>query len=135
MTLTDELGPPSGPRTVVVVVGGPIAAAGVRRLCDHVRALLERGDAQVVTCDLGGFDTPDLGIVDALARPQLTARRVGGRIRVRTAGAEVLLLLILAGLADVVPACVGLGAGVGGEPEAGEHCRVQEVVDVADPPG
>lgn len=92
VTLTDELWPPSGPRTVVVVVRGPIAAAGVRRLCDHVRALLERGDAQVVTCDLGGFDTPDLGIVDALARLQLTARRVGGRIRVRTAGAEVAAL-------------------------------------------
>jgi anti-anti-sigma regulatory factor len=133
---TDALWPPRGPRTVVVVVRGGMGAAGVRRLCDHVRVLLVRADAQVVTCDLGSLETPDLGIVDTLARLQLTARRAGGRIRVRRATAEVQRLLALVGLAELVPACAGLGAaGVGGQPEAGEHRRVEEVVDVADPAG
>lgn len=136
MTLTNALWPPRAPRTVVVVVRGPMSAAGVRRLCDHVRVLLLHGDAQVVTCDLGSLGTPDLGIVDTLARLQLTARRAGGRIRVRRATAEVQRLLALVGLAELVPACAGLGAaGVGGQPEAGEHRRVEEVVDVADPAG
>jgi hypothetical protein len=43
------------------------------------------------------------GVIDVLARMQLTARRLGRSIRLRHACPEVQELLRLAGLADVMP--------------------------------
>jgi hypothetical protein len=97
---TEHLWPPAGPRSIVVRVesGTPDARA---LLCAQVRRLLGRGDIDVVTCELDNA-TPDLGAVDALARLQLTARRLGGRIRLRSATPDLTELIDFVG----VPASV-----------------------------
>jgi ABC-type transporter Mla MlaB component len=92
---------------ILVVVEAP-DPAGAAQLCRRVRAVLGRGDADAVTLDLGRVDRLDLATVAALARLQLTARRLGGRVRVRAADAALRGLLTLAGLDDVVPRCGGL---------------------------
>ncbi len=71
---------------------------------------------------------PDLALVDALARLQLIARRRGWRLRARGVPDELLVLLELAGLADV------LAVEARREPELGEQLGVEEVVQPADPP-
>jgi len=133
VTCTEALWPAPGPRSIVVVVREPIGADVLRQLCEQVRAALLRGDVQVVTCDLGSLDTPDISTIDALARVQLTARRLGGAIRVRGAGGQLLCLLAVAGLGDVLPRCAGLPVEARWQSEAGEQRRVEEVVDVPDP--
>jgi hypothetical protein len=87
---TDHLWPTPGPRSVVVRVQGTPDARAL--LCTHVRRLLGAGDIDVVTCDLSEA-VADLGHVDALARLQLTARRLGGRIRLRSASPELVELI------------------------------------------
>jgi len=75
----------------------------------------------------------DLGVVDALARLQLGAHRLGLSIELRHACPRLLDLLELAGLA-------GLATGgssalqPGGEAEGGEQLRVQEAVQSGDQP-
>ena len=66
-----------------------------------MRVLLSRGD-DVVIFEVGALVEPDLVTVDALARLQLTARRLGRRVVLRGAAAELRDLLELAGLCDVV---------------------------------
>lgn len=95
MRTTDHLWPTPGPRSVVVrVQGAPDARA---LLCAQVRRLLGRGDIDIVTCDLRGA-VPDLGSVDALARLQLTAKRLGGRIRLRSTAPELRELIDFVGV-------------------------------------
>jgi ABC-type transporter Mla MlaB component len=117
-----------------MVIDGPIARADVRRLCERVRVLLEGTDAELVLCDVDALSDPDLGTVDALARLQLTARRLGRRIRLRGACDELQDLLALSGLNDIVPLAVGLPVEPGGQPEQGEPAsRVEEEGDPRDP--
>ena len=102
-TPVGALRPRRGVRTIDLAVGGPIAPADVWGLCERVRALVAGADADLVVCDVGGLAGPDAACVDALARMQLTARRLGCEIRLRHGGAELHDLLVLAGLGDVVP--------------------------------
>lgn len=81
------------------------------------------------------LDGADLAIVDALARLQLAARRTGASIRLRGVSPRWVEVLELAGLSDVLPGWGRSGAEVGGQAEALEEPRVQEVVDVRDPAG
>jgi len=92
---TDYLWPPTGPRSVIVrILANPDARTV---LCAQVRRLLGRGDVDVVTCDCSNA-VADLGAVDALARLQLTARRLGGRIRLRAAPADLTELIDFVGV-------------------------------------
>ena len=86
------------------------------------------GDVEVATWCLGGLTAPDLALVDALARLQLAARRLGWSIRVRDAGGQLAALLDLVGLAEVLP------LEARGEPEGREQLRVEEVVETGDAP-
>ncbi len=52
---------------------------------------------------MGGVTDPDLATVDALARLQQAARRLGRSIRLRHASREPRELLSLAGSTDVLP--------------------------------
>ncbi len=54
-----------------------------------------------IVCDVGAL-APDAGVVDALARLQLTARRLGVEIRLRHASSELQELLAFVGLRDVL---------------------------------
>jgi hypothetical protein len=71
-------------------------------LCGQVRRLLARADVDVVTCDVTGV-APNLTSLDALARLQLTARRLGGAIRLRGATPDITRLIDFVGCDEVLP--------------------------------
>ena len=77
----------------------------VAALCARVGAALRLTDADLVTCDVARLTAPDAGDVDALARLQLTARRLGSSIRLRYPSDYLCELLDLVGLRGAVP-CV-----------------------------
>jgi hypothetical protein len=58
--------------------------------------------AVVVPCDVSRLTDPDMAALDALARLQLTARRLGATIRLHHASAALVDLIACAGLADVL---------------------------------
>lgn len=96
-------GPPGLPHVdavtpAVLVLPGPVSRGETPRLCAEVRALLETTRAGVVVCDVGGLGPPGLAVVDLLARLELTARRAGGRIRLRDPDPALPALLDLVGL-------------------------------------
>ena len=123
-----------GPGVKVLVLSGPIALADVPALCERARVLLESCDAGLVVCDVEGLVDPDAVTVDALARLQLTARRLGRRVRFLHACGELEELLGLMGLGDVLPC----GPASGFEPrwqteEREQDLRVEEEADPGDP--
>jgi hypothetical protein len=109
------------PRTVVVVVFGPLGPGVAQRLLDGVGSLLQGGGATRLVCELGAAGLPDLTLLEALARLQLLARGGGAQLVVCGASAHLVGLAALCGL-EVL-----------GQAEATEQRRVQEVVDVRDP--
>jgi ABC-type transporter Mla MlaB component len=119
-----------------VVLGGSIDRVDIPGLCERVRVLLEGSDALAVVCDVGALTDLDAVAVDALARLQLTARRLRRSIRLRHACAELRELLALMGLGDAVPLCAGLPFEPGGQAEQREQAGgVEEETDPADPTG
>ncbi len=122
LPVVDAMTPP------VLVLDGPLTRDGVSGPCDALRALLDSGGggsgAGVVVCDVGGLGPPGLAAVELLARLQLTARRSGGRIRLRDPSRALCALLDL----------VGLRFEMEGQPEQREPPRgVQEAVEPGDP--
>jgi ABC-type transporter Mla MlaB component len=114
----------------VIVIDHPIG--DVPRLCERLRAVLERSDAAVVVCDVGAL-AADAVTVEALARLQLTACRRGRRIRLQRASHELRQLLSLVGLADVLGCGPELGLRPSRQAEEREHPRrVEERVDRGD---
>lgn len=91
------------PRTLVVVVGGRIDDVDIPMLCDSVCDLLRIHDVDRVVCDVGEVHAPDVVSVDALARLQLAAKRLGRSVSVRHAPSALRELLIFSGLAEIVP--------------------------------
>ena len=90
------------PRTVVLAIRRPLAPADVPRLCEEVRRIAEETNADLIVCDLGAVDGPDVVTADALARIQLLARRVGCQLRVAHACPSLQCVLELMGLKDSV---------------------------------
>ena len=89
------------PTTAVLVIARPIARGDVARLCERLQALVRDSGAEVVVCDVRALPA-DARSVDALARLQLTARRLGRQIRLSRASPELADLLTFLGLASVV---------------------------------
>ncbi len=130
----------------VLVLPGLVTRDEVPRLCEAVRARIGAGGAGVVVCDCSGLGPPGLTAVDALARMELTARRAGGRIRLRGADPALRALLDLVGLrfetcdgAGPDPSRPGGNHGLPGpvetqrQPEEREPAgRVQEAVEPGD---
>ena len=83
---------PAGRRRPTRVARRTIYAVVVL-ICDQV---------EVTSWPLAGWGRPDLGVVDQLARLQLTACRVGCSVRLRDPCVELVELLDLLGLGDVV---------------------------------
>ena len=81
-----------------------------------------------------GIEETGLALVDALARLQLAARRLGGVARVYDAPAEFVQVLGLAGLADVLPCRARSDVEDRRLAEVLEVLRADEVVDVGDAP-
>jgi ABC-type transporter Mla MlaB component len=111
------------------VISGPLTPADAAALCERARSELERSGAEVLVCDVAGLTHPDAGTIETLARLQLTARRLGRRVRLRDPSRELRELLDLFGLADV------LRVEPGRQPEEREEpLRVEERVEMGDPP-
>ena len=89
----------AGRPAVVLRVDGPLTDLDVDRLCGQLQVAMRPSDVTQVTCEIGSG-------VDADARLQLTARQLGGEIRLSRASSAVLELLVFAGLGDIVrPVC------------------------------
>jgi ABC-type transporter Mla MlaB component len=112
-----------------LVISGPLTPRDAAALCERARSELERSDAQVLVCDVAALTQPDAGTVEALARLQLTARRLGRQVRLREPSRELRELLDLCGLAGV------LGVEPRRQPEEREQALgVEERVEMGDPP-
>ena len=92
--------PTTGPHSVAFAIRGPITRADLPGLCDRVCALL-RTSGDVVACDVAGV-APDAVTVDALARLQLAARRLGCEVRLRNPSVALLEVVELMGLTHVL---------------------------------
>jgi ABC-type transporter Mla MlaB component len=124
----------SDPSEIVMVIDGPTAPADIGGLCERLRLQVEGSPTDLILCDVGGLVDPDLAAVDALARLQLTARRLGCRIRLRGACGHLQELLALSGLDDVVPLSERLRPEPSGQAEEREpSLGVEEEGDAGDP--
>jgi ABC-type transporter Mla MlaB component len=96
----------AGRPAVVLRVDGPLTDLAVDRLCAQLQVVMRPSDVTQVTCEIGPLVDADARTLDALARLQLTARQLGGEIRLSRASSAVLELLAFAGLGDIVrPVC------------------------------
>jgi hypothetical protein len=92
--------------------------------------VLVENEASVVVCDVGALTDPGVSAVEALARVQLTAHRLGLEVRLRHASRELRDLLNLVGLCDVLPMDAASGGESSGQTEQREHAvGVQEEAD------
>jgi hypothetical protein len=112
---------PHRSRTIAVVIGPSIAPADVRALSRHARASLAASDAEIVLCDVGALEEPDLAAVDLLARLVVTVRQLGRALQFRRVTQRLADLWCLTGLDLVLPLEGPLGVGVWWEPEEWEE--------------
>jgi ABC-type transporter Mla MlaB component len=116
------------PRQPALLVTGPITRADVPGLCERLRTALGRTDTDPLPCDVAAITDPNPAVLDALARLQLTARRLDRRIRLTGASGELALLLALTGLDRVLP------VEARGQSEHGKQpSGVQERIEPDDP--
>jgi ABC-type transporter Mla MlaB component len=88
-------------------------------------------ESEPLECDVGAITHADEATLEALARLQLTARRLGTSIELTNARRALRDLLELVGLADVLPN--GSVVEVDGQVEDREQLGVDEEVDPGDP--
>ena len=81
--------PPTERGTFELDIDPDLDRADIAALCERVRDLVERTDANRLVCDVGAILDPDAVTVDALARLQLTARRLGRQVRLAHASPEL----------------------------------------------
>jgi ABC-type transporter Mla MlaB component len=126
--------PPSDPSTVAFDIRGRIERTDIPALCERARVLLDTAGADRLDCDVGAILAPDAVTVDALARLQLTARRLGRHVRIEHASAELRELFAFMGLSGVVPLGAGSGLEAGRQTEHREELGgIEEEADAADP--
>ncbi|HJS27327.1 MAG TPA: STAS domain-containing protein [Actinomycetota bacterium] len=98
--------PPPDPTAAILELSGQLDRADIAAFCERARTAIWRSDAAMVVCDLGRLGRPDAVTVDALARLQLEARRLGRRIVFRDACGELRDLVAFVGLDEALP-CEG----------------------------
>jgi hypothetical protein len=119
---------------IVFAVYGPIARADLPGLCNRVCRLLQTSDGSVLVCEIGSGVAPDAIAVDALARLELAARRLGCHIRLRDVSPELQQLIRFCGLQDVRPFEGGLRVEPGWQAEEREQAgSVEEERELGDP--
>jgi ABC-type transporter Mla MlaB component len=126
--------PVAEPDAIDLVISGPIDHADIPGLCERVRVVLVGSGARLVVCDVGALVAPDAATVDALARVQLTAGRLGGRVQLLHACGELRELLLLMGLCNVLPLCPESSLEPRGQAKERKEVRgVEEERDPGDP--
>ena len=93
--------PSARPSTIVFAVAGPVARADLPAICGGVAALLETSGADIALCDVGALGA-DAVALDALARMQLAAGRLGRQVVLRHVTDELRGLIALVGLDGVL---------------------------------
>ena len=127
-------GAPRNTNGADVVVDAPIRMSSVPSLCERVRAALQASTTKRVDCDVGAV-VADVVAVEAFARMQLAARRLGGSVRFQRLSDEMVELLALVGLDNVLLADFDGTGELPGETEQGkQRGGIEERVDLADPP-
>lgn len=86
---------------VVAALGEPDERSGILATLE---AMPDGCPATAITCDVSGLDAT-LETIEALARLQLTARRRGGRLRLRNVEHPLEELIAFVGLRDTLPSC------------------------------
>jgi ABC-type transporter Mla MlaB component len=126
--------PPGDRGPVELAVRGELARPGNAALCARVQLLLGEKPGCEVACDVSALVEPDIGTVDALAKLQLTARRLGGSVRLWAAPSPLRELLALAGLARVIRCSEALPVEPRRQSEHGEEPgRIEEERDPTNP--
>ena len=139
MAAPDESPPTPFPADVLSAqiqlgMNGRIDRADIPGLCERARVMLVDDAADQLVCDVAAIVVPDAVTVDALARLQLTARRLGRRASVEHASAELRDLFAFMGLSDALPLRERSGLEAGRETEEREQRgRIEEERDPADP--
>jgi hypothetical protein len=88
----------------------------------------------VLVIDVGALGEQDAAAIDALARLQLVARRLGGRVRLRNASPELQELLRFMGLDEALPCEGRLRRGPKRQTEKREQARgIEEEGELDDP--
>lgn len=77
---------------------------GVQRRPGDAIVVLAVGGSELAAWPLAGSASPDLTVIDTLARLALAARHVGGALALRNAGPGLLALIDFVGLDDVLVA-------------------------------
>jgi ABC-type transporter Mla MlaB component len=90
------------PQPIPFAIWGPIVRDDLPGLTERVCGLLRASGAALALCDVNGVD-PDAVTVDALARLQLAASRLGCRVLLRNASPALSELVDLMGLENVIP--------------------------------
>ena len=85
-----------------VVLAGKISRTDIAVLCDKARSQIEHDGRGLFVCDVRGLEDPDVIALDALARLQLTVKRLGCMLRLRGTNPDLQDLLELSGLSEVV---------------------------------
>jgi hypothetical protein len=83
--------------SIVFAIGEPVARADIPHLCEALRTLVADSGAEIVTCDVRAL-RPDAVTVEALARLQLTAVRLGSKVRLEHVSPELCELIDFMGL-------------------------------------
>jgi anti-anti-sigma regulatory factor len=127
---------PAGPTFPAIEIGasGRIDRTEIAELCERVRVLLGDDAVDQIVCDVGAVMAPDAVTIDALARLQLTAKRMGCEMRIRRASPELRDLIAFMGLSGVVPLSDQSAVEARRQPKEGEQrVRGEEEGDPADP--
>ena len=121
------------PTTIEFTIGALIARADIPALCERAQRLMVGVDADRLICDVGAITSPDAVTVDALARLQLTARRLGRHVRLEHASPQLRELLSFVGLSEVLLLNRRSGIEARGQAEEWEQgSGVEEEGDPAD---
>lgn len=82
-------------------IAGPISREDLPGLCERVCTLFATSNAVLADCDVSTVE-PDAVTVEALARLQLAAHRLGCCVQLRHASADLVELVAFMGLEDVL---------------------------------
>jgi hypothetical protein len=111
---------------------GPVTREGIPAMCERARRLLAGCDAGPVSCDVDALADPDAVTLDALARLQLTALRLGYRVELQRARGPLVELLVVSGLSGVLR-CAASASGVEAWGELEHREQALGVQEEADP--